>query len=98
MDSSLWFDTYNNLGIMVRFIYWVVTGYNLNSKNYCISFFKDQFCLSKMKCCIMRHLIWVFIVCQSTHLGDTSIKRIKRDRTYSMHVITQVFQNMEFIL
>ena len=25
----------------------------------------------------MRHFIWVFTVCQCTHLGDTSIQRVK---------------------
>ena len=27
-----------------------------------------------MKCHIMIHFIWVFAVCQRTHLGDTSIE------------------------
>ena len=30
-----------------------------------------------MKCSIMLHFIWVFTVCQSTHLGVSRIQRVK---------------------
>ena len=30
----------------------------------------------------MRHLIWIFTVCKSTHLGVSSIQRIKKERTH----------------
>ena len=30
-----------------------------------------------MKCRAVRHLIWVFTVCQSTHLGVSRIQRVK---------------------
>ena len=29
-----------------------------------------------MKCCSMRHFIWVFTVCQSTHLGVSGLQRV----------------------
>ena len=58
---------------------WGVTGYNF--QKYCISFSEDQFWFSKqhrlMKCCIVRHFIWVFTVCQSTCLGVCSHQRVK---------------------
>ena len=34
---------------------------------------------TQMKCCILLHFIWVFTVCQSTHLGMSSIQRAKRN-------------------
>ena len=30
-----------------------------------------------MKCSIMLHFFWVFIVCKSTHLGVTRIQRVQ---------------------
>ena len=31
-----------------------------------------------MKCSIKLHVIWVYIICQSTHFGVTSIQRVDR--------------------
>ena len=36
-----------------------------------------------MKCSIMLHFIWAFTVCQSTHLGVSSIQKV----TYYEHCI-----------
>ena len=54
---------------MVHYIHEGVTGYNLNKK--CISFseecfFSEQTVQTLLKCCSIRHFIWVFTVCQST--------------------------------
>ena len=50
----------------------------ITSKKYSISFSEDPFSLSKqcrpwIQCHIMPHFIWVFTVCQSTHLGVSSV-------------------------
>ena len=43
-----------------------------------------------MKCCIRHYFIWVFTVCQSTHLGVSGLQRVKmlviRDGIHKMLV------------
>ena len=54
----------------------------ISEKKHCISFYGYRFCLSKqctsIKCRIMRHFIWVFTLCQSTSLGVSSFRRVKK--------------------
>ena len=45
MDSSLWFDTINSLNLGWSIVY-IKGSQVINSKEYCISFAKDCFCLS----------------------------------------------------
>ena len=51
-------------------------------QKYCFSFSDCRLILSSqtvqtlMKCCIMQHFIWVFTVCQSTHLGVSFLQRV----------------------
>ena len=76
MDSSFWFDSMNLGWFTVYF-----EGHMLKlCKKYCISFSEDRFCFSKQSrpwknvaLYVMRHFIWVFTVCQSTHLRVTGI-------------------------
>ena len=62
---------------MIQCTYWGVTGYNFKKK---LSYsFEDRFCLSMMKCHIMRHIIWTFTVCQSTRLGVSGLRSINHN-------------------
>ena len=51
-----------------------------------------------MKCRIKRHFIWVFTVCQSNHLGVSSIQRVDTC-SYNFKILLIVeFYSEDFIL
>ena len=71
MDHSFWLNAMN-LGLSIV----DTEGLQVMISNYkCITFVEDFFHSKQCKPdeMIMRHLIWVYTVCQSTHLGITNI-------------------------
>ena len=46
-----------------------------------------------MKCRIMRHFIWVFTVCQSSHLEATSIQKVNKLNKHFQSVCTCMCRN-----
>ena len=71
MDFPIHIDTISR-GLSI--VYFKASQVDL-SKSGCISVPERCFNLSKQ--CILLQVIWVYTVCQSTHLGVSSIQRVK---------------------